>query len=254
MAEDGKKTDYILESDDEMGRLSSQHEVIKDAMGGLLLVPVDLAAAPLRILDSATADGFWLRDLASSVPSGLTHTLIGTGINPQCFPEPPPPGTTYQVQNINDPWPKEWHGSFDIVHQRLALVGAGPAAQTAVTHLTELVRPAGWIQLIEAQGIIGEKDGPAMHDFLQVMKNVFTTMGVDVTFARQVAGWIKAAGFVDVQERLVDVYMGATNADPQLAQRGVNSTCIAAKGLVDFTKSQSTYIIFDEPKHLRLTI
>lgn len=57
MAQDGKKTDYILESDDEMGRLSNQHGVIKDAMGGLLLMPVDFSKGPLRILDSATADG-----------------------------------------------------------------------------------------------------------------------------------------------------------------------------------------------------
>lgn len=48
---------YPIESPEEMARLSNQHEVIKDAMGGLLLVPVDLSIGAKRILDSGTADG-----------------------------------------------------------------------------------------------------------------------------------------------------------------------------------------------------
>jgi hypothetical protein len=52
------KTDYILESEDEVKRLTNQHDVIKDEMGSqLVLAPIDLSKEPLRILDSATADG-----------------------------------------------------------------------------------------------------------------------------------------------------------------------------------------------------
>jgi hypothetical protein len=52
-----EQIDYFLESDDKISRLSNQHHVIKDEMGGLVFAPVDLSARPLRILDSATADG-----------------------------------------------------------------------------------------------------------------------------------------------------------------------------------------------------
>lgn len=49
---------YFMATDEEMSRLENQHSVIKDAMGGsLLLQPIDLSVGPLRILDSATADG-----------------------------------------------------------------------------------------------------------------------------------------------------------------------------------------------------
>jgi hypothetical protein len=41
----------------ELKRLADNHEVIKDAMGGLILAPVDLSKPGLRILDCATADG-----------------------------------------------------------------------------------------------------------------------------------------------------------------------------------------------------
>lgn len=43
--------------EDELKRLSDNHEVITNAMGGLFMAPVDLTKPGIRILDSATADG-----------------------------------------------------------------------------------------------------------------------------------------------------------------------------------------------------
>jgi hypothetical protein len=43
-----------MESEPEMHRLSNQHDVIKDAMNGLLFTKVDLDAQLLRIVDSGT--------------------------------------------------------------------------------------------------------------------------------------------------------------------------------------------------------
>jgi hypothetical protein len=51
------KTEYVLDNDEEASRLAKQHDVIKDAMGGLILAPIDLSRSGLRILDSGTADG-----------------------------------------------------------------------------------------------------------------------------------------------------------------------------------------------------
>ena len=50
---------YLLaQNHTEIERLSYQHEVIKDAMNGqLVLAPLDLSLRGLHILDSATADG-----------------------------------------------------------------------------------------------------------------------------------------------------------------------------------------------------
>ena len=42
--------------EDELKRLSEQHEVITDAMRGLLFAPIDLYKPGLKILDSAIAD------------------------------------------------------------------------------------------------------------------------------------------------------------------------------------------------------
>jgi hypothetical protein len=49
---------YFMATPEESSRLENQHFVIKNAMGSkLLLSPIDLSVGPLRILDSATADG-----------------------------------------------------------------------------------------------------------------------------------------------------------------------------------------------------
>lgn len=53
---DGKSIAYPLDNDEEVSRLSNQHDVLKDEMGELVLAPIDLST-PLRILDSGTADG-----------------------------------------------------------------------------------------------------------------------------------------------------------------------------------------------------
>lgn len=55
-----EESNYFLKSNEEVNRLKNQHEVIKVAMGGLVIAPVDLSSAPLRILDSATADGIYI--------------------------------------------------------------------------------------------------------------------------------------------------------------------------------------------------
>ncbi|KAH8585285.1 hypothetical protein B0O99DRAFT_223105 [Bisporella sp. PMI_857] len=109
---DRSQADYIMASEEEMSRLSSQHNIIKHAMGGLLLVPVNLSAGGLRILDSATADGTWVLDLHSSAPG---NTFVGTDIDASKFPVEPPPSVTFQGQDINVPWPTELRESFDIV-------------------------------------------------------------------------------------------------------------------------------------------
>lgn len=53
--------------------------------------------------------------------------------------------------NVSGPGalPAEWKSSFDLVHQRLAPAASGPIQNQIVGSLGGLVRPGGWIQLIE---------------------------------------------------------------------------------------------------------
>jgi gliotoxin biosynthesis N-methyltransferase len=169
---------------------------------------------------------------------------VGIDIDASKFPPNAPSGITYQIQDINKQWPEVWLNSFDVVHQRLALVGAGPNAQAALKNISELVKPGGWIQLIEADNVLTDANGPAMHDFVQLMKDVFTTIGTTLNLSRELSGWVKEDGFLHVQERVFNVLLGATNPNPQLAKRGVYSTLVAATGLATFGKSKPISCIF----------
>ena len=67
----------------ELKRLSDNHEVFKEAMGGLPFAPLDLSKPGRRILDSATADGMFCR-------------MIGIlNLNPRTKPGRNSPNLTY---------------------------------------------------------------------------------------------------------------------------------------------------------------
>lgn len=164
--------------------------------------------------------------------------MIGTDISPERFTANPPAGMTFQVQNILDPWPVSWRNSFDLVHQRLVLAGAGPATADAVARLLELVRPGGWIQLIEAEGVVGADDGPAMHHFLALINEVFNAAGAGTAFPRRIRDWIKDAGFINVQTMVAPTAFGVKCANSALRRQSIESTCVAVKGLVAYAKSE----------------
>ncbi|RYP49412.1 hypothetical protein DL768_004885 [Monosporascus sp. mg162] len=236
MASEHYEHAYPLENSEESSRLRNQHDVIKDAMGGLVLAPINLSASPLRILDSGTADGTWIRDLTAAT-APVSHEFFGTDINPAEFPADSPANIAYQAQDINQPWPTEWEGQFDFVHQRLVLVGAGPKQKEALQSLGGLVKPGGWIQVIEATNKLPEGCGPVMHAFVELMNAVFETMGADLNLADRLPEWLEGAGFVDIQDRLISMKLGARNSDATLASRGVFSTSTAARGLAQFGKT-----------------
>jgi gliotoxin biosynthesis N-methyltransferase len=189
----------------ELKRLADNHEVFKDAMGGLLLAPVDFSKPGLRILDSATADGTWLRDLQSSTSTPNT-AYIGTDIEAELFPSEIPVGITLFAHDITKPWPVDWHNSFDLVHQRLGLAGSGPhPIQDVVTNLVGLAKPGSWIELVELDIDEPKHAGPALRDFIQLLREVFTLVGMGGNFAPKMRGWLEAAGLEAVEERFVDV-------------------------------------------------
>ncbi|KAI0110942.1 hypothetical protein GGR51DRAFT_510583 [Nemania sp. FL0031] len=229
------KHSYPLANSNEATRLQNQHEVIKDAMGGLILAPLDVKTSPLRILDSGTADGTWLRDFAGSVAT-VQHKLYGTDLNPTEFPSDDPPGTVYQEQDVRKPWPKDWEGQFDLVHQRLVLVAAGPKQKEALLSLAGLVKPGGWIQVIEATNKLQKGCGPNMIAFVDLMNAIFASMGGDLDLAEHMPEWLKEAGFVDIDFVDIQTKMGATNPKAELAQRGVISSGIAAQSLAPHGK------------------
>ena len=146
------------------------------------------------------------------------------------------------AHDLTKPWPSDWHASFDLVHQRLALAAVGPnfSQQDAVANIAALVKPGGWIELVELD--IDEpnsKDaGPALREFIQLLREIFTLVGLGGNFARKLRGWLEAAGLEQVEERLVDFPAGARSRTADLAAKSINGSCSAVEPLVAVAKSE----------------
>ncbi|KAI0594483.1 S-adenosyl-L-methionine-dependent methyltransferase [Biscogniauxia sp. FL1348] len=239
-----QESKYWMESGEERKRLASNHYIAKDAMGGQLVrAPVDFSR-PVKILDSGTADGTWLLDLASCVPplSTGSHEFVGTDLNPAPFPPSPPSNVTFAVQDIKKPWPESQHGRSDLVHQRLTLLGAGPNPSISISHLYSVVKPGGWVQVSEGTmdfppDIVNEERTPAYSDMLKLMRGVAEAVGAEWHLGRLLKGLLAKAGFTDIGEEDVLMNMGRTNKDANLAKEGAESCAVAVQGLSAFAKN-----------------
>ncbi|KAK4153863.1 S-adenosyl-L-methionine-dependent methyltransferase [Chaetomidium leptoderma] len=213
----------------EYDRLSTQHELIKAAMGGQLLrCPVNLSRPDLRVLDSGTAQALWPLDVARTVPA--TATLVGTDIAPQHFPPPEerPANLTLLQQSIHDPWPAEMRGSFDAVHQRFVLAAcpSADAARAAVAGLWGCVRPGGggWMELHEGNMHV-IREGPqhgAMMRFRDTMVSAWQNgIGQMTDPGPRLGGWLRAVGAVDIVEEVQVIKLGAEADDPEQGDRAM---------------------------------
>ncbi|KAK4953662.1 20S-pre-rRNA D-site endonuclease nob1 [Elasticomyces elasticus] len=211
----------------EQQRLEGQHEVIIHAMGGKpLYTPIDFSKPKLRILDSGGANGRWIRDLrASLLPA--QHHYVCTDVVPSIFPSNPPDDTSYVVQDIRNPWPAEMQSSFDLVHERFVIPGAAPGSpEPIVGRLCGLLKPGGWIQLVEMDFPANEKNPPAFETFFEIMRWVLE-VGMGGIYGTKLKGWMQDAGLKNVEDTEILIPLGETISDKSLKQKSIESPCAA---------------------------
>jgi hypothetical protein len=77
--------------------------------------------------------------------------LVATDVVPAYFPKPETlgQGIEFRVNSITAPWPDVDKNSFDLVHHRLGLFATGAELEAAVAGLIDLVKPGGWIQMVD---------------------------------------------------------------------------------------------------------
>jgi hypothetical protein len=155
---------------------------------------------------------------------------------PAYFPDADllPPGMQLRVQSITKPWPQSDRNSFDLVHQRLGLYATGDKLPMAVAGLVDLVRPGGWIQLVDADltGPEAHLDSP-MASSIALVKTLFgKTDDVAHAYGSKLKLILEENGLVEVQEQVVDVRQGVLNPKPELAKMSTMSLVHATTGMV----------------------
>ena len=106
-------------------------------------IPIpNTGTSSLRIADVATGTAIWLLDLASTLPSSSTTEFYGFDISTKQFPAPEdrPANVSLYEHNVLNPFPEEYHGTFDVVAVRLITAGLRTSDwETAVENLCTLL-------------------------------------------------------------------------------------------------------------------
>ncbi|KAI0907101.1 methyltransferase SirN-like protein [Ustulina deusta] len=193
-----------------------------------ILAPIDLTQPGLRILDSGTVDGLFLRSIQPLLAE--PYTLLGYDVMKSFFSPTAPPHTTFGIHDIAKPWPAELQGTCDLVHQRFTIPGGTKTAtaREIVGHLCRLVKPGGWIQLVEMD-VTGTVHGPAMSDAWAATGAFLTAAGAGTDYAKSMAGWLKGEGFDNVSDHRVDLDVGARYPDAEWGVRAFTGVVGACK-------------------------
>ncbi|GKZ42338.1 hypothetical protein AbraIFM66951_001421 [Aspergillus brasiliensis] len=226
----------------EIDRLQRQHNFILSSTGGLLLSTPVGTNATLRILDSGAADGrspsnlkmvpltdeagigTWLRSLAVHYPN-QKWSLHGIDIGSALFPPPSPDGPVVDLQkhDIRKPIPGYLYlpESFDIVHQRF-LVWALKTQEwpQVVRNLRSVLKPGGWIQLVEAQWV--DRDTPFdpvkfpnLAKMSEMQKWSTAAFGMNAYIAYELEDLLRGLGFVNITKTSFALGYGAMAREEQ---------------------------------------
>lgn len=193
-------------------RLRKQHALIRFAMGEeLVRVPLP-KNGPARILDSATGDGTWMVDVAAQFPMA---SMIGADVDAKHFEQLPqevlPSRIKFKTQSVFDPWPPEDQEAYDLVHQRLLLAIFSPdKSKAAVEGLFSLVKPGGYIQLVESDLLSFDREGhPGMTMFMDFAEKAFPMANMNHIAGRFLKEWLEGAGAIDIEQKQFTYGMGA---------------------------------------------
>ena len=137
------------------------------------------------------------------------------------------------------PFLDSWLGTFDLVHQRFVLASAAAKGREAVLGLCSLVKPGGWIQLVEMTSLVGEDDGPAVHQLIELVNQMHLKIGAppDLADLGVLEGHVRAAGFQRVGTMLAPGTLGAKVPDPKLRDLALKANLDSAARLLEANKS-----------------
>lgn len=161
--------------------------------------------------------GTWLKDLNSQ--HGNQLSLSGVDLSAHLFCGNSS-GADLRAHDIREPFPREWKWSntFDCVHQRWLIWGLASAEWPAVVHnLVELVKPGGYVQLVEAEWILPEvSDQQPEQKKLNLVQSWSTeSFGMDIHIWNKLAPLLRAEGCEDIVEESFDLGYGATATRPE---------------------------------------
>ncbi len=189
--------------EDDVHRQNIQHYLLRSVIEKNYVAPL---APDLRaILDVGCGTGRWAREMALEFP--LASVMACDLVEPGEDEELRPPNYTFRQENILQGlrFPTE---SFDFVHQRLMLLAVPSVAwPQIIRELVRLVRPGGWLELVE--GDLGAKPlGPAGQCLMDWVVMASKMQGVDPIQSAYLEHHLHLAGLEHIVVKQYPIPMG----------------------------------------------
>ncbi|CRK37333.1 Secondary metabolism regulator LAE1 like protein [Verticillium longisporum] len=228
-------TEYWGPNDDKQNEhLDINHEMLLMAMDNRLHV-APISGTPQRVLDVGTGTGIWAIDFADQYPSA---EVIGTDLSP-IQPAWVPSNCRFELDDAQLPWTFP-DNHFDYIHMRL-LMGAIKDWPFLYSEVYRCLKPGGWFEHMDYDPHIYSDDGSlsptsAWNDyggfFIKAGEKLGRTFNIIMDKVNH--GWMKDAGFVNVDELRLKLPMGAWPADPKLKEVGKYNLVATEQGLEGF--------------------
>lgn len=112
-------------------------------------------------------------------------------------------------------WPQDWTATFDLVHQRFALLTAMDQQKACIAKLTSLVKPGGWLQLVELEDTRGDDpNGPYAMQWDNHLHDIAKMMGTTLNWPLK--DMLREAGLTKVGQAVSGQLHGAADPNPDL--------------------------------------
>ncbi|KAI4179202.1 MAG: hypothetical protein LQ346_007246, partial [Caloplaca aetnensis] len=223
---------YVMPNDEEeLDRLDLTHQKLRILLGNkLLLCPVP---NPKRVLDIGTGTGIWAIEYGDDHPD---TEIVGTDLSPT-QPSWVPPNVKFEVDDAEEPW--TFQEKFDVVHARY-LAAAIVDWPRLMRQAFEFTKPGGWAEFQDYDLVYYSEDG-TLGDDLPISKWITTLLQAARDFGRdpcpgpKLEGWMKDAGFKDVQVSKYRIPIGPWAKDAHLKTIGAWNLVQIEHGLEAFT-------------------
>ncbi|KAE8147447.1 S-adenosyl-L-methionine-dependent methyltransferase [Aspergillus avenaceus] len=205
--------------EEEAERLDLQHRLFNKVFDQRLIFPP--IKHPKRVLDCGYGTASWATEVAEKNPQ---CEVIGLDIYPDMGPDDTPENLWLQVDDLNRPFTFPSH-YFDLVHSRLLATGINQSRWPSyIRDIKRVLKPGGWVQLVELYFNVQSDNGSiTANNALRQWSTQF--MGSydglkDLRVGTRLRNLLAAAGFTEVDARMIPLPLSAWSSDPRMRDIG----------------------------------